>query len=184
MAEQKGRLELMMDELTDVHGTVLLGMHKELQTLKQEVTKQVDRKIKQFSDSVSDADSQFQKYLVSSQDTSKQLESIRSSASSEISTLKATAMCDIERAAKSVKKDLESLSQSIQEHQKKLTASLKFALQLNDEGKATQAKTQSIIDEIERREADYQKRLRTTLITLGIVSTATIGVWIWLSQRL
>ena len=32
---QKGRLEHLLDDFTEVHGTVLLGMHKELQTLRK-----------------------------------------------------------------------------------------------------------------------------------------------------
>lgn len=43
---QKGRLEIMLDEFSDLHGTVLMGMHRELQTLKQEVQSEVDARIK------------------------------------------------------------------------------------------------------------------------------------------
>ena len=43
--QPKGRLELMMDEFTEVHGTVLVGMHKELQTIRTDVEKQVASQI-------------------------------------------------------------------------------------------------------------------------------------------
>lgn len=43
---QKGRLEIMLDEFSELHGTVLMGMHRELQTLKQEVQSEVDARLK------------------------------------------------------------------------------------------------------------------------------------------
>lgn len=43
--QPKGRLELMMDEFTEVHGTVLVGMHKELQTIRTDIEKQVASQI-------------------------------------------------------------------------------------------------------------------------------------------
>lgn len=44
---QKGRLEIMLDEFSELHGTVLMGMHRELQTLKQEVQSEVDTRLKE-----------------------------------------------------------------------------------------------------------------------------------------
>ena len=42
---KKGKLELMLEEFTEVHGTVLMGMHKELQTIRTDVEKQVASQI-------------------------------------------------------------------------------------------------------------------------------------------
>lgn len=37
----------MLDEFSELHGTVLMGMHRELQTLKQEVQSEVDARLKE-----------------------------------------------------------------------------------------------------------------------------------------
>lgn len=49
---QKGRLEIMLDDFSELHGTVLMGMHRELQTLKQEVQSEVDTRLKDARRSV------------------------------------------------------------------------------------------------------------------------------------
>ncbi|WP_288129523.1 hypothetical protein [Accumulibacter sp.] len=54
---QKGRLEHLLDDFTEVHGTVLLGMHKELQTLKKDVEAQLESRLKEFLDEVGAAES-------------------------------------------------------------------------------------------------------------------------------
>lgn len=41
----KGRLESLMDDFTEVHGTVLLGMHKELQTIRADVEEHVNDRL-------------------------------------------------------------------------------------------------------------------------------------------
>lgn len=41
----KGRLESLMDDFTEVHGTVLLGMHKELQTIRADVEERVNDRL-------------------------------------------------------------------------------------------------------------------------------------------
>ncbi len=45
---QKGRLEHLLDDFTEVHGTVLLGMHKELQTLRKDVDARVEARLVEF----------------------------------------------------------------------------------------------------------------------------------------
>jgi hypothetical protein len=54
----KGRLESLMDDFTDVHGTVLLGMHKELQTLKSDVEESVGQQIESVLREVNEANTQ------------------------------------------------------------------------------------------------------------------------------
>ncbi|KFB69281.1 hypothetical protein [Candidatus Accumulibacter vicinus] len=58
---QKGRLEHLLDDFTEVHGTVLLGMHKELQTLKKDVEEQLESRLKEFLDEVGAAESDLSK---------------------------------------------------------------------------------------------------------------------------
>lgn len=217
MAEQKGRLELMMDEFTDVHGTVLLGMHKELQTLKQDVEQRVDAKISALMAEVASADSKLHEYLSTSQSVCQQLDDIRSRASNEIDSAKSAALTDIGSATKSgqtalttlrtsgindleilirdvvgqrrdfdadSKKATESIATMVKEHQTRLDAALKFANQLNQESQVSLSKAMRMTDDLAIREAIYQQRLRNTLVALGMVCTLTIGVWIWLAQRL
>jgi hypothetical protein len=217
MTEQKGRLELMMDEFTDVHGTVLLGMHKELQTLKQDVAKLVDEKIGQFHNSVTAADSHYQKLLSESQETCKQLEQVRMQTANDVALAHSSAIASINNAVKAGRSDLITLQTSgihelnvlldnvtsqrkeltndlskataaianmIQEHQVRLDATIKVARQLNQEGQATQAITQTMMNDLAKRELAYQRRIRNTMISIAVVCTITIGVWVWLVQRL
>lgn len=43
---EKGRLEIILDDFTEVHGSVLLGMHRELQTLKEDVLQRTDEHLR------------------------------------------------------------------------------------------------------------------------------------------
>ncbi len=43
---EKGRLEIILDDFTEVHGSVLLGMHRELQTLKMDVLQGTDERLR------------------------------------------------------------------------------------------------------------------------------------------
>ena len=54
---QKGRLEHLLDDFIEVHGTVLLGMHKELQTLRKDVDTRVEARLVEFLAQVSAAES-------------------------------------------------------------------------------------------------------------------------------
>lgn len=54
----KGRLEQLLDEFSDVHGTVLMGMHKELQTLKADIKTQVESQIGSILVEIKSADSE------------------------------------------------------------------------------------------------------------------------------
>lgn len=56
----KGRLEIMLDEFSELHGTVLMGMHRELQTIKQEIQSEVDTRLKETRSGV---DSQLDEFL-------------------------------------------------------------------------------------------------------------------------
>ena len=58
---KKGKLELMLEEFSAVHGAVLLGMHKELQTVRVDVEKQVGRQLAQATKDISRADAALRK---------------------------------------------------------------------------------------------------------------------------
>ena len=59
----KGRLESLMDDFTDVHGTVLLGMHKELQTLKSDVEECVGERIESVLEEINEAGAELKQHL-------------------------------------------------------------------------------------------------------------------------
>ncbi len=59
--KNKGKLELMLEEFSAVHGAVLLGMHKELQTVRDDVKKQVGSQLAQATKDISRADSALRK---------------------------------------------------------------------------------------------------------------------------
>jgi len=57
---KKDNLEVLLDEFTDVHGTVLLGMHKELLELKAEIDDRLETAIGKALQPISAADSALQ----------------------------------------------------------------------------------------------------------------------------
>lgn len=73
MASQKsapvGRLEAILDDFTEVHGSVLLGMHKEIQTLKEEIQKSVDTQIGALLAKIRKADGDLAKSIKKAQRT-------------------------------------------------------------------------------------------------------------------
>lgn len=90
-SEKKGRLELLLDEFSDVHGTVLLGMHKEIQTLKAEVNSSVETRIGEFLAKIRSADTELAKHLELSQASVTELVSLREESLDKINTKKAEA---------------------------------------------------------------------------------------------
>jgi hypothetical protein len=58
--EKKDRLELLLDDFTDVHGTVLLGMHRELLSLKEDIDDRLESRISQALAPINAADTELQ----------------------------------------------------------------------------------------------------------------------------
>lgn len=195
---QKGRLEHLLDEFTDVHGTVLLGMHKEIQTLKGEVEKSVDARISTVLAKIECADGELVKRLSDSlaatrnlkQITKTSLQSLESS-SSRIQELNASNLRLAEDAARVLlgnvakatldfntnsARALQTLASSCQEFESKMAAKLAYVNKIN-------AETQSMLTAIEARQKQLQTRTRQILIGGGIFLFATVGVWIWLTIR-
>jgi len=56
--EKKDRLDLLLDDFTDVHGTVLLGMHRELLSLKEDIDDRLESRISQALVPINAADSE------------------------------------------------------------------------------------------------------------------------------
>lgn len=195
---QKGRLEHLLDEFTDVHGTVLLGMHKEIQTLKDEVEKSVDTRIGAVLAKIQCADGELAKRLSDSLAATRNLEQLTKaslqsleSSSSRIQELTASKLRLAEDAAgvllgnvakatldfnTNSTRSMQTLATSCQEFESKMAAKLAYVNKIN-------AETQSMLTAIEARETQLQIRTRQILIGGGILLLATVGVWIWLTIK-
>ena len=101
-AEEKGRLELILDEFTEVHGTVLMGMHKELQTLKQEVDRRVDERISAVLAKIDSADSALKAHLESADQVVAHLDGKEKRAASAIAATKNEALVELGVAREAV----------------------------------------------------------------------------------
>ena len=195
---KKGRLEHILDEFTDVHGTVLLGMHKEIQTLKDEVEKSVDARVGAVLAKIQCADGELAKRLSDSlaatrnlkQTTKTSLQSLESS-SSRIEELTASKLKLAEDAAgvllgnvaKSTldfntnsTRSMQMLATICQEFESKMAAKLAYVNTIN-------AETKSMLTAIEARQTQLEIRTRQIFIGGGILLLATLGVWIWLTIR-
>lgn len=195
---KKGRLEHLLDEFTDVHGTVLLGMHKEIQTLKDEVEKSVDARVGAVLAKIQCADGELAKRLSDSlaatrnlkQTTKTSLQSLESSSSriEELTAYKLKLADDaagvlLENVAKSTvdfntnsTRSMQMLATICQEFESKMAAKLAYVNTIN-------AETKSMLTAIEARQTQLEIRTRQIFIGGGILLLATLGVWIWLTIR-
>jgi hypothetical protein len=65
--QTENKLELLLDEFTDVHGTVLLGMHRELLSLKEDIDDRLEARISAALAPINAADSALQAQLEAAQ---------------------------------------------------------------------------------------------------------------------
>jgi hypothetical protein len=93
---KKGKLELMLDEFTEVHGTVLMGMHKEVQTLKDEIDKRVEQRITEVLTKVAAEDSKLQSHLEAAEQFLANLDGKERRATTAITTAKNETLSEIE----------------------------------------------------------------------------------------
>jgi hypothetical protein len=91
----KGKLELILDEFTEVHGTVLMGMHKELQTLKQEVDKRVEERISAVLTKIDAADAVLKGHLDGADQVAANLDGKEKRAAAAISAAKKDALVEL-----------------------------------------------------------------------------------------
>jgi hypothetical protein len=91
----KGNLEILLDEFTEVHGTVLMGMHKELQTLKQEVEKRVEERISAVLTKIDAADAILKGHLDSADQVAANLDGKEKRAAAAISAAKKDALVEL-----------------------------------------------------------------------------------------
>jgi hypothetical protein len=202
---QKGRLENILDEFTDVHGTVLLGMHKELQTLKHEVDLKVESRIGAFLKKVQEADSGLSQRIETSHLITTRLDVQGKQTVAKMEATGYKAIADIVGAREAGMSDLKALlresgqmrhefkqdaSQAIEgivkahgEFQGKISASIKFASMLNAESQGLLKEVGEQQAAIKKREEQLQKRTRQVSVGVGLVLLTTMGFWIWLTLK-
>ncbi len=86
----------MLDEFTEVHGTVLMGMHKEVQTLKDEIDKRVEQRITEVLTKVAAEDSKLQSHLEAAEQFLANLDGKERRATTAITTAKNETLSEIE----------------------------------------------------------------------------------------
>ncbi|WP_153145123.1 hypothetical protein [Dechloromonas sp. H13] len=195
---QKGRLEHLLDEFTDVHGTVLLGMHKEIQTLKAAIQKSVDTQIGGVLAEIQKADSELVKHMDGSRGVGTELAAktkaelatyVEGSARARNEAIEARklaedAIAKLLENAKQVNAAFDARAQEAiqtmirrqEDFQSKLAATLTFTDKLN-------GKSMEMLKEVMAREHRLHIFTRRIVIAVGVVVFMTLGVWIWLTVR-
>lgn len=177
---KKGRLERRFDEFDEVHGTVLLGMHKELQTLKAEVDTRVETRIGAILQETRGAGSELSQRI----EESKQLsESLRNQAEQQLETIQSTSRRANQQIKESAETAIDRVQQMTIETQARLSASLKIADQLNQESQSLLKSVQEQQLQLIEREQILQRRTRQWLVGIGVMIVATVGAWIWLTLK-
>lgn len=153
-ASQKGRLELILDEFSEVHGTVLMGMHKELQTLKHDVDIRVETRIAVVLEKMQAADSTLEARIISAEALKKDI--------SQIS---------------------EELAHRYHEYRTKMEGALKVADKLNTESQQLLRGVKARGEELHEREISLQVRTRRVVIGVGLAILVGLGASAWLLSR-
>ena len=203
---QKGRLEQLLDDFTDVHGTVLLGMHKELQTLRKDVDARVEARLVEFLAQVSAAESGVRKQMEGSQElctrlqeltargeviaqgladfadgSSKAMREARDSALADIRILTNTFVQERAAFLEKASEAQQRMLNANEDARKRMAAAVAVSNAMNHE---SQALMQQVLERqtlLHQRDLQMQKRTRQLAIGVGLVVSTTLGFWTWLT---
>ena len=199
----KGRLESLMDDFTDVHGTVLLGMHKEIQTLKSDVERCVGERIESVLHEINEAGTELKQHL---EHSNAVLDKAIAQSKSNLTSIKALGNKALEDIASEKRSGLaefnalrseleqsraefqseasiaeERVTRITSELQTKLTAALSYSSKMNSESQKILKKIRERQELLYKREIELQKRTRQFTISAVLVVLATVTAWIWLT---
>ncbi|MCX7167758.1 MAG: hypothetical protein NTV11_15985 [Rhodocyclales bacterium] len=164
---KKGKLELLLDEFTEVHGTVLMGMHKELQTLKQEVDKRVEAQIGTVLTKIEAADSVLKSHLESAAELSTIFDGREKRAISAIASVKKDAISDLEATRDAVHSEAALVQSEFSDHRAKLDV-------LDAEmRKSFEERYQMAVREVGAVQASWEQEAEALRKSLQVVETAT-----------
>lgn len=203
---QKGRLEHLLDDFTEVHGTVLLGMHKELQTLRKDVDTRVEARLVEFLAQVSAAESGVRKQMETSQElctrlqeltargeviaqgladfadgSSKAMRDARDSALADIRILTNTFVQERAAFLEKASEAQQRMLHANEDARKRMSAAVAVSNAMNHE---SQALMQQVLERqtlLHQRELQMQKRTRQLAIGVGLVVLSTLGFWTWIT---
>lgn len=149
-AEKKGKLELLLDDFTQVHGTVLLGMHKELQTLRDEVDARVETRINAVLDLIKSADSNLCIHVKEAEQILSKLDGKEKRATAAIDAAKKEATTDISSARERITAEASEIIQEFTKHKDDLLIIESSHLQ------ALETKQQAILSKISSSQLELQ----------------------------
>lgn len=203
---QKGRLEHLLDDFTEVHGTVLLGMHKELQTLKKDVEARVEARLVEFLAQVSAAESSVRKQMEASQELCSRLQELTArgeviaqsladfadGSSKAMRDARDSALADIGIIAERIEQERAAFTKAASEEQQKVLQANNHARQRisaavavsNAMNHESQALMQQVLERqtlLHQRELQMHKRTRQLALGVGLVVLSTLGFWTWLT---
>jgi len=213
MAQATGkpdRNDSLLDEFSEVHGTVLLGMHKALQTLKQEIEQRTEERIDSFQSRLDTASEQidrtarqteavFEKAITHSEALLNTIAHTSKLTATEIATEKSSLLAEFALLREQITQDrsaLQSEAESARTHfasvhedfQTKLTAALSYTNRLNTESQSLLKTIKERQKQLNLREQALHRRTRRHLIGSTLVATlaamAATGLWLWLTQRI
>lgn len=203
---QKGRLEHLLDDFTEVHGTVLLGMHKELQTLKTDVDARVEARLAEFLAQVSTVESTGRTQMEASQQVCTRLQELTAHSEAIAQSLadfadgscrairndRDSALADIETLAERIVQERAAFKKAASEAQqgmlnanedarKRMSAAVAVANAMNHESQALIQQVREQQASLHQREQQMQKHTRQLAIGVGLVVFSTLGFWTWLT---
>ncbi len=203
---QKGRLEHLLDDFTEVHGTVLLGMHKELQTLKTDVNARVEARLVEFLAQVSTVEYTGRRQMEASQQVCTRLQELTAHSEAITQSLadfadgscrairndRDSALADIETLAERIVQERAAFKKAASEAQqgmlnanedarKRMSAAVAVANAMNHESQALIQQVREQQASLHQRELQMQKHTRQLAMGVGLVVFSTLGFWTWLT---
>ena len=164
---KKDTLESLLDDFTDVHGTVLLGMHKELLSLKEDIDDRLESRIGKALEPINAADSALRAQVEAAQRVIASLDEKARLAVSTIAAARELLTRDIASARESLAADSVLVREEVARHKNVLQALEKrlleaFGLKQSEaqaEIAASRSEFQLVLAQIGNQRSNFQQEI-------------------------
>lgn len=172
--EKKGSLEVLLDDFTDVHGTVLLGMHKELLSLKAELDGRVEAAIGKTLAPIRAADSALHAHLEAARQVLASLDEKAGRASAAIASAREQLGQDVASARESVGADYLRIRDEFSRHdgvlltlENSLEAFAAKQREAQAEIAASQSEFQLVLAQIGNQRSNFQQEIAQAMARMS-----------------
>ncbi len=172
--ENKDRLELLLDDFTDVHGTVLLGMHRELLSLKEDIDDRLEARISKALEPINVADSELQAQVEAARKVVASLDDKAGRAAATIAAAREQLGKDIASARESLSADYLRISEEFSRHNEALLSVQngieQFAAkqrEAHEEITASRSEFQRVLAQIGNQRSNFEQEIAKAMARIA-----------------